>query len=230
MSNKGGAFMAHVRKCTLAESGHLCTHYARGATVYSNSEVDAERTSSNYNLGPERDMRDIDYIRSKLDAIKHSSRKDLVVMADWIITAPQELGSNELEGFFKATYDFMVDRYGSISGLGEDVCISSYVHMDETTPHMHFAMIPVVEKHSEKRFCAKEVICRADLKSFHGDLQKHLDERGISVVIQNGNTTFDANGKALSVKALKRSTATTRAHKSTSRWSNSKRNIERGRW
>ena len=45
----------------------------------------------------------------------------------------------QVQLFFRLTYDFLSERYGK-----ENV-ISSYVHMDETTPHTHFLFIPVVD-------------------------------------------------------------------------------------
>lgn len=49
--------------------------------------------------------------------------------------------------------------------------------MDETTPHMHFAFIPVVfdKKKNIEKVCAKEVITKTELKTFHKDYQEYLD-------------------------------------------------------
>ena len=41
--------------------------------------------------------------------------------------------------FFELSYKFLSERYG------EQNVISAYVHMDETTPHMHFLFIPIVD-------------------------------------------------------------------------------------
>ena len=60
------------------------------------------------------------------------------VLCSWVVTVPKDVPEAEYEKFFHATYDFLEKRYGR-----ENV-VSAYVHMDEITPHMHFAFVPVV--------------------------------------------------------------------------------------
>ncbi|WP_273706947.1 plasmid recombination protein, partial [Leuconostoc mesenteroides] len=50
------------------------------------------------------------------------------------------------------------------------------VHYDETTPHLHYAFVPVVfdDKKSRYKVSAKEVLTRHDLQTFHDDLDQHL--------------------------------------------------------
>ena len=228
--------MAHMRKCSMVETVHLCKHYERNSSIkgYGNSDVDMTRSSENYNLAPKREGQ-TEYIRQMLDEINHANRKDLVVMGDLIITAPADLPMEFREAFFKETYDFCVDRYGRKSGLGEDVVISSYVHLDESTPHMHFAFLPisadidkVTGEMTGQRFCGKEVINRQDLRTLHKDMQAWLDRKGIPARVLNGNTRFDSNGKSLSVKELKRGDS----GREKTRWDRpvENREKERGRW
>src|SRR5699024_11833664 len=75
--------------------------------------------------------------------------------------------------FFEETYDFLSERYG------EENVLAGVVHNDETTPHMHFAFMPVTydEKREREKVSAKEVLNRNELKSFHQDLDNHLKER-----------------------------------------------------
>ncbi len=196
--------MAHMRKCSMAEAVHLCKHYERSPNImsYGNSDVDVTKSCGNYNLAPYRESQ-TGYIQKKLEVIPHAKRKDLVVMADLIISQPADLPLEYQEAFFQEAYNFCVNRYGGV--LGEDSVISAYVHMDESTPHMHFAFLPIAEKtDGSLRFCAKEKICRRDLKTLHSDMQKWFDEKEIPAKVKNGNTKFDANGRALSVKELKR--------------------------
>lgn len=60
-----------------------------------------------------------------------------------------EYTEEQMKQFFALSYEFLSERYGK-----ENV-ISVYVHLDETTPHMHFLFIPIVddkkwnEKHPE---------------------------------------------------------------------------------
>src|SRR5699024_267750 len=65
--------------------------------------------------------------------------------------------------------------------------LAGVVHNDETTPHMHFAFMPVTydEKREREKVSAKEVLNRNELKSFHQDLDNHLKER-IPQIYQKG--------------------------------------------
>ena len=61
---------------------------------------------------------------------------------------------------------------------GKENAVCAVVHYDETTPHLHYAFIPVTfdEKKQREKVSAKEVLNRKDLQSFHDDLDKHLKE------------------------------------------------------
>ena len=131
-------------------------------------------------------------------------RKDAVRMCCWVVDVPKGLPEEKKEAFFKTVYDFLVERYGTKSGMGEDVVISAYLHKSETTDHIHFAFLPVVERNGKKSFCAKEAVGREDLRTFHEDLARELEVHGICQKsdILNGKTQRDASGRALSVKQL----------------------------
>lgn len=49
--------------------------------------------------------------------------------------------------------------------------------MDEISPHIHFAFVPVVpDKKRGLKVSAKERLSKLELKAFHGDLDKHLEQ------------------------------------------------------
>ena len=52
--------------------------------------------------------------------------------------------------------------------------MAAVVHYDETTPHLHYAFVPVVfdNKKSRYKVSAKEVLTRHDLQTFHDDLDQ----------------------------------------------------------
>ena len=54
--------------------------------------------------------------------------------------------------------------------------MAAVVHYDETTPHLHYAFVPVVfdDKKSRYKVSAKEVLTRHDLQTFHEDLDQDL--------------------------------------------------------
>jgi len=105
-------------------------------------------------------------------------------MADWIVTLPKSLEQETMstqKEFFETTVSFLNERYGSQNVL------SATVHHDETTPHLHYAFIPVVfdEKKQREKVSAKEVLTRKELSSFHQDLDKYLKQQ-IPHIYQEG--------------------------------------------
>ncbi len=177
--------MAHLQKFTKNAVSNLLRHFDRTANNISNPDVNKKLTELNYNCAENQTLPASEFLQKRLSQVKIQNRKDVNLLCDWCLTAPQKLKENELDIFFKKSYEFLENRYGK-----ENV-VSAWVHLDETTPHIHFAFIPVVEdkKKGGYKVSAKEVCHRADLKSFHSDLNKHLTAvfgRDIGVV--NGAT------------------------------------------
>lgn len=169
--------MAHCKKATRGAMGHLMKHYERSKDEngeyikFGNLQIDSSRTHLNYNLAPEHDQ--LDFMQNRLKEVSVLNRKDVNVMCSWVVTAPKELPEAYHKEFFERTYDFLKNRYSP----DEKNIISAYVHLDEATPHMHFAFIPVTydPKKGREKVSAKEVINRADLNTFHRDLQEEMD-------------------------------------------------------
>lgn len=61
--------------------------------------------------------------------------------------------------------------------------MQAIVHDDEGgQPHLHFCFVPVVEdpKHEQGyKICANDVLDRRELRNFHPDLQRYLNEHGL---------------------------------------------------
>lgn len=192
--------MAHVAKFSKGAMGHMLGHYDRSKDGLGDN-VDQSRTELNYNLAEEyQPKKQLDFIHQRLSEVKVQKRADVNVFCDWVVTAPKDLPEEELKPFFEATHAFLAGKYGK-----ENV-VSAYVHMDETTPHLHFAFIPVVPDKRKGGFkvSAKECITRAELKTFHTALQARIEnELGHPVAILNG-VTKDGNK---SIADLKRGTA-----------------------
>lgn len=203
--------MANMKKFSdMKDIGHLCAHYERSVQNdnYGNPDIDKSKLPLDHtNLAPNRGKQ-TDYIKAQIEKIMdgRTVRKDAVKMCCWIVDAPEQLPEEKKSVFFQATYNFLVDRYGEKSGMGEDVVISAYIHKSETTDHIHFAFLPVVEKMGQKRLCAKDCVGREDLKNWHQDFALYMEQLGICKKsdILNGKTKRDASGRALSVKELKR--------------------------
>lgn len=173
---------------------------------FGNECIDKSRTHLNYNLAPKRKVSQGEFVRSRCSEVKCQKRKDVNVMCSWVVTAPKDLPKEEHEEFFKASYDFLQKRYGK-----ENV-VSAYVHMDETTPHIHFAFVPVVpdKKKGGLKVSAKECITRKDLQTFHGDLERHLEHvMGHRVNILNeatkdGNKTIEELKRGEAIEKVKK--------------------------
>ena len=195
--------MAHVMKFTKASCGHMFAHFDRRAEHISNENLDRTRTHLNYNLATHQTMDQGEFVRKRCAEVRCLNRKDVNVMVSWVVTAPKDLPANEQRAFFEASYDFLKNRYGL-----ENV-VSAYVHMDEVTPHMHFAFVPVVEdkKRGGYKLSAKEAVTREDLRTFHKDLSDHMERVfGRDIGILN-EATKEGNK---SIEELKRQTATER--------------------
>ena len=222
--------MANMLKLSsMKDIGHLDMHYKRGVPKghYSNPDIDQERLDDDrFNFAPTRYLKDTegnlildsegrpieqkmtDYIKSTIDRIMGGKtlRKDAVKMVSWVIDAPKTMAEEMKPEFFQETYNFLTERYGEKSGIGEDIVLSCYWHKSETSDHIHFAFMPIITRaDGTKSFCAKEVVGRADLKSFHDDLENHMVDLGICKKgdLKNGRTQRDSSGRALSVRELK---------------------------
>lgn len=199
--------MAHIQKNTRAATGHLFDHYGRNAEeekykyLYrQNDSIDPERTHLNYNLAPSDGKTQQEIFDKRMSQVKCLKRKDVNVMCSWVVTVPKDLDPERTREFMQHTYNFLENRYGKKN------VISAYVHMDETTPHMHFAFIPVVfdEKKQTEKVCAKEIIDRHELQIFHDELQNYLENSmGCRVNVLN-EATKEGNR---SIEELKRGTA-----------------------
>lgn len=188
--------MAHVAKYSASATGHMTAHYERrqvpvtdkngNVTMeyirFGNQDIDTSKSHLNYNLAPMHENGQVDFIRTRTTEARTMKRDDVKVMCSWVVTLPKVHWHDEnvhmtpnmevVERlFFERTYKFMADRYG------EQNIISAYVHKDESTPHMHFAFVPVTEdkKRGGEKVSAKEVLTKNDLQTFHYDLERHLD-------------------------------------------------------
>lgn len=163
--------MAHMMKHTKASCGHMFAHYDRKADHISNENLDSSKTHLNYNLAAHQQMGQGEFVKQRCSEVHCQNRKDVNVMVSWVVTAPKDLPEAELATFFSESYSFLSARYG------RENIVSSYVHMDEVTPHMHFAFVPVVFDSKKDRYkvSAKEAVNRRDLKSFHEDLKQCLE-------------------------------------------------------
>lgn len=188
--------MAHVAKFSQSALGHMNNHYERvsdDCVRRGNTNIDSTRTHMNYNLAADMQPKSgTDFIAERLANVRVQNRADVIKMADWVVTQPKTLPPERSREFFQHTFQFLLNRYG------RNNVVSAHVHMDETTPHLHFAFVPVTKntgksagKYPEK-LCARQVLTRHDLQTFHTDLQNYLQKKmQCRVDVLNENTAAD---------------------------------------
>lgn len=166
--------MAHMEKFSRGSVNGLSIHIERKTVTHSNKDIDPERSYLNYDLCQKSgDMNE--RLARRLKNVHCLNRENVKVMADWIVTLPETMKDSPREDqriFFETTYTFLADRYG------QENVLAGVVHNDETTPHMHFAFIPVTfdQKKQREKVSAKEVLNRKELLAFHKELDTYLKE------------------------------------------------------
>lgn len=159
--------MAHIAKYKATSVGHMLAHYRRDASSLERDNIDPSRTPENYNLCERPDpLGFVDARIGELD-LKRAPRKDAVRMIDTVVTLPATYHGD--------TREFMEAVKETLDGIfGAENCAGAYVHMDETTPHMHYASVPVTE---DGRLSAKSLLNRTFMKRFHDRLETGVCER-----------------------------------------------------
>lgn len=182
--------MAHIAKYKASAVGKLCAHYNRWQGIdnpnISRENIDKSRTHLNYALGvyEKNGKRFIGKVRGsaswatvkgRIDAVnarakaegKRATRKDAVVMADMVVTLPPNVPPEDAYKFFWNSYQYIADRVGRGNLMG------GYVHMDETTPHMHVPFTPILDG----RFNYKKMCDRKFYQTFHKGLGDRLEQK-----------------------------------------------------
>ena len=177
----------NCEKFTRNQSGNILVHCDRSDPnrTYKNQEIDHSKTYLNYNLAPEHTgMTDYEFMKKRCEEFKVLKRKDVNWLVSWVITMPTDYKGNKAL-FFREAYNFMANRYGKGN------VVSAYVHLDETSPHMHFCFVPVIfdKKKQEYKVNAKQCINKVELKQIHPEMQEYLENKlQTKVNILNGAT------------------------------------------
>ena len=90
---------------------------------------------------------------------KNTIRKDAVCLNQFLVTSDkaffEDMDYDEMRSFFQESYEVLSKRYGK-----ENV-ISAIVHLDETTPHMHFNLVPL----RDGKLSSKAIFDREELRT-----------------------------------------------------------------
>ena len=117
-----------------------------------NTCIDSSRTYQNYHtVCPQGKYLDVIEDRISGLNLKRKVRSDAVYMCSFVLTASPEFFKvatlDKQQRFFRDFTNFFKDKYGEANVL------SAIVHLDETNPHMHLNLIPIVDG----KLCAKEL-------------------------------------------------------------------------
>lgn len=183
--------MAHLEKYKASSVGHMLAHYRRDPSSLGRDNIDPARVGMDYTLsfdpadGRVKEMEGVEpnwaTVEGRIDRVnerakaegKRAVRKDAVVMADVVVTLPENVRQEDAGAFFGWTYCFLADRLGRANMLG------GFVHRDEVRAdgspvrdHMHAAFTPILDG----RFNFKKMCPRTFYQSLHKDLGDYLEQ------------------------------------------------------
>lgn len=137
-----------------------------------NPQIDKSRTHLNYHTLP-YEKKYLSFIdeRIKEHAPKRKIKDDAVLITSFILGSDKEffdgISPEAQKRFFDDCTEFFAERYGK-----ENVT-SAVVHLDESTPHLHFNLMPV----TGGRLCAKELFDRAALRELQTDFYEVVGKK-----------------------------------------------------
>ena len=137
-----------------------------------NPQIDLSRTHNNYHIiYPQSSY--MEYINERICTLpmKRKVRSDAVLMCSFIIGSDGNffigLTPWERQRFFVDATEYFAERYG------KENIISAVVHTDETTPHLHLNLIPIVGN----KLSAKQLFTRASLRELQTDFHDKVGKK-----------------------------------------------------
>jgi hypothetical protein len=170
--------VCHVQKFKSSDVRGIQIHNQRESKNNKNKDIDPQKTKLNYDL---HNPNPINYTQRVKEIIKEgytgsrAIRKDAVVMNGILISSDngffKTLKPVEQKEFFNAAYEKIKDLYG------EDKIVSAKVHMDETTPHMHVSLVPLIDG----TLSSKKLFDRKALRKLQDEMPKYLKDKGFKI-------------------------------------------------
>ena len=166
----------HIEKYGSKAVKNMINHYERGSeSVLNRENIDRNRTPLNWTINRTHDLHR--EIKTAVEKIQNENnrklRKDANWMASVVLTKPENVKEEHLERFFKSSAQFIFNELRK-NGLDEKAPRQAYIHMDETTPHMHLSFCPIYTKDGKRTFNFCKIFPRKFYKTIHKDLQRHL--------------------------------------------------------
>lgn len=189
--------MAHIAKYKATSVGHMLAHYRRDASSMERDNIDPKRVKNDMVVGhytnkdgrlvvgrvvPREGEPNWGTVERRIERVneaqkaagKRATRKDAVVMADVVVTLPDNVRKGDEDRFFRLTYWYMSNKFGIDNMMG------GFVHKDEVlkdgTPardHMHVPFTPILDG----RFNYKKMCPRTFYQNMHRELGDYLEKR-----------------------------------------------------
>ena len=189
--------MAHIAKYKATSVGHMLAHYRRDASSMERDNIDPTRVKNDMVVAHYKNKdgelvvgrvvpregepnwgtveRRIERVNEAQKAAgKRATRKDAVVMADVVVTLPDNVRKGDEDRFFRLTYWYLSNKFGIDNMMG------GFVHKDEVlkdgTPardHMHVPFTPILDG----RFNYKKMCPRTFYQNMHRELGDYLEKR-----------------------------------------------------
>ena len=189
--------MAHIAKYKATSVGHMLAHYRRDASSMERDNIDPKRVKNDMVVGhytnkdgrlvvgrvvPREGEPNWGTVERRIERVneaqkaagKRATRKDAVVMADVVVTLPENVRKGDEDRFFRLTYWYLSNKFGIDNMMG------GFVHRDEVlkdgTPardHMHVPFTPILDG----RFNYKKMCPRSFYQSMHKELGDYLEKR-----------------------------------------------------
>lgn len=189
--------MAHIAKYKATSVGHMLAHYRRDASSLERDNIDSKRTKDNMivdhytnkdgqlvvgRVVPREGEPNWGTVERRIERVneaqkaagKRATRKDAVVMADVVVTLPDNVRKGDEDRFFRLTYWYLSNKFGIDNMMG------GFVHKDEVlkdgTPardHMHVPFTPILDG----RFNYKKMCPRMFYQNMHRELGDYLEKR-----------------------------------------------------
>ena len=128
---------------------------------FDKSDIDWNKTRDNiFLIQTEKWNKEITKVTKQIETeTRKKTRKDAVVLLDGLFTASPEFfegkKTQEIKKYFEDCLDFYVKEYCQ----GDETrVLNAVIHLDETTPHMQVASIPVYTSESGNRLNAKIIM------------------------------------------------------------------------
>ena len=137
-----------------------------------NPQIDKSKTSLNYHTVP-YEKKYLAFIDERIKQLspKRKIKDAAVLITSFILGSDKEffdrITAEQQKQFFADCTDFFSERYGK-----ENV-VSAVVHLDESTPHLHFNLMPV----TNGRLCAKELFDQTALRDLQTDFHEAVGKK-----------------------------------------------------